>query len=317
MFSGLLAGVLIAILREAMDTTIRTEPVLRAQADVAVLGVIPFDKSAKSSPLIAPGQVRSVRAEAFRQLRTNLQFLDIENPARVIVITSSGADEGKSTTAVNIAMSFADSGSKVLLIGGDLRRPRLSDYLGLERAIGLTNVLAGQVSVGDVLQTWKEGLTVLTSGSIPPDPSELLGGLVMKDLLRRLKSNFDMIFIDTPPLLPVTDAAVAARLADGVVVVVRSGKTTKAQLHTTLQKLQHVDAKIFGTVLNMVPTKGADAYGHYGYGYISDADDPNALPLSSVVNRRSDTPGEPYSNGSRIDVGFGGQASGPTTTTLA
>ena len=281
LFAGFFAGVLLAILRELLDNTIRTAPMLRSQSDSAVLGVIPFDKSAKSSPLIAGGQARSISAEAFRQLRTNLQFLDIENPARVVVVTSSAAGEGKSTTAVNLAVSFSESGRRVLLIEGDLRRPRVSDYLGLERAVGLTNVLAGQMSIGDALQTWGEGLTVLPSGSIPPNPSELLGGSVMNDLLSRLKAMFDMIIIDTPPLLPVTDAAVAAKLADGVVVIVRAGKTTKAQLHTSLRNLEDVDARVFGTVLNMVPTKGADSYAHYGYGYgyVSDPAAAALLPM--------------------------------------
>ncbi len=217
---------------------------LRTLTDAAVLGSIPYDKKAKSSPLITAGQTRSSRAEAFRQLRTNLQFMDIENPARVVVVTSSTGGEGKSTTAINLAVSFAESGRRVLLIEGDLRRPRVSDYLGIEKSVGLTNVLAGQIEIGDALQPWTAGMSVLSCGSIPPNPSELLGGSVMDKLLKRLKTVFDIIIIDTPPLLPVTDAAVASKLADGVVVVVRAGKTTKAQFHTSLRNLEDVDARV-------------------------------------------------------------------------
>ena len=214
-----------------LDTTIRQPQVLRTLTEVPVLGVIPFEKSAKKSPLISEGQARSIRAEAFRQLRTNLQFVDVERPVRVLVVTSSVADEGKSTTATNLAVSFSESGRQVLLIEADLRRPRVADYLGLERAVGLTNVLAGQVDIDDVLQPWgRGGLSVLPSGSIPPNPSELLGSPRMLDLLERLKTRFEIIVIDTPPLLPVTDAAVAAAHADGAVLVARYGKATRGQV---------------------------------------------------------------------------------------
>ncbi len=149
----------------------RTVEVLKDITGHAVLAIVPFDDAAKKSPLIVDAHARSVRAESFRQLRTNLQFVDVDNPVKVVVVSSSVADEGKSSTATNMAVSFAEAGRTVLLIEGDLRRPRVADYLGLEGAIGLTNVLAGQVSVDEVLQKWgRGGLTVLPSGSIPPNP---------------------------------------------------------------------------------------------------------------------------------------------------
>ena len=268
---GLVAGVAIALLRVLLDTTIRQPQVLRTLTDVPVLGVIPFEKSAKKSPLISEGQARSIRAEAFRQLRTNLQFVDVERPVRVLVVTSSVADEGKSTTATNLAVSFSESGRQVLLIEADLRRPRVADYLGLERAVGLTNVLAGQVDIEDVLQPWgRGGLSVLPSGSIPPNPSELLGSPRMLNLLERLKTRFEIIVIDTPPLLPVTDAAVAAAHADGAVLVARYGKATRGQVTTAVRSLQSVDARLLGTILNMTPIKGSDGYESYGYGYYEE-----------------------------------------------
>ena len=281
---GLAAGIGIALLRQLLDTTIRQTQLLRTLTDAPVLGVIPFDKSARKSPLIAVSQTRSNRAEALRQLRTNLQFVDVERPVRVLVVTSSVADEGKSTTATNLAVSFAESSRHVLLIEADLRRPRVADYLGLERSVGLTNVLAGQVDVGDALQPWgRGGLVVLPSGSIPPNPSELLGSPRMLDLLEQLKKRFEIIVIDTPPLLPVTDAAVAAAHADGAVLVVRYAKTTRGQIAAAVRSLKSVDARLLGSILNMTPLKGSDGYESYGYGYY-ETDSAKSADVLAVEN---------------------------------
>ena len=263
---GLALGLAAAILREVLDNTVRSPQVLRTMSEAPVLGVIAADRGSKKSPLIVDNHARSVRAEAFRQLRTNLQFIDAARPVGVLVVTSSIANEGKSTTAINLAVSFSDSGRRVLLIEADLRRPRVAEYLGLEGAVGLTNVLVGQAAIDDVLQPWgRGGLTVLPSGTIPPNPSELMGSPLMAELIIQLRKSFDMIIIDTPPVLPVTDAAVASRLVDGVVLVVRYGKTTRNQVSTALRSLTAVDARVLGTVLTMSPVKGAEAYSAYGY----------------------------------------------------
>jgi capsular exopolysaccharide synthesis family protein len=236
-----------------------------------VRGAISYDDSAKDSPLILNSSARSVRAEAFRQLRTNLQYVDVDNPLQVIAVTSSVAGEGKSSTATNLAVSFAQAGAKVLLIEGDLRRPRVAEYLGIEGGIGLTNVLTGRLAIDDVLQPWgKGGLTVLASGPIPPNPAELLGSKSMAQLLQSLKEKFEIIIVDTPPLLPVTDGAIISAEADGAILVVRHGKTTRNQVARATASLEAVDARILGAVMNMTPTRGADAYG-YGYGYYDDA----------------------------------------------
>lgn len=265
---GLALGIALAVMRELLDTTVRTVEVLKDITGHAVLAIVPFDEAARKPSLIVDAHARSVRAESFRQLRTNLQFVDVDKPVKVVVVASSVADEGKSSTATNMAVSFAEAGRTVLLIEGDLRRPRVAEYLGLERAIGLTNVLAGQVSVDEVLQKWgRGGLTVLPSGSIPPNPSELLGSQNMHDLLESLKKTFSMIIIDTPPLLPVTDAAIVAAHADGAILVVRHGKTSRNQVSSAVTALHAVDARMLGSVLNMMPIKGAEAYGYSGYGY--------------------------------------------------
>jgi non-specific protein-tyrosine kinase len=211
-----------------------------------------------------------------RQLRTNLQFVDVDHPPRAVVVTSAVPGEGKSTTAANMAITFAQAGSRVLLIEGDLRRPKVAEYLGVEGAVGLTNVLVGQVGIDDVLQPWgRSGLWVLPSGSVPPNPSELLASQNMTELLRDLETRFDLILIDAPPLLPVTDGAVAAARADGALLVVRYGHTTRAQVQLAVESLEAVDAHLLGCVFNMAPAKGGSAYS-YGYGY---EDRPGARPM--------------------------------------
>lgn len=268
---GLILGLAAAVARELADTTVRTPDALRGITDVPVLGTIAYDGVAKKSPLVVGNQVRSLRAEALRQLRTNLRFVDVDNPVKVLVVTSSTASEGKTTSATNLAIVFAEASQRVLLIEADMRRPRVADYLGIDRSVGLTNVLAGQVEVEDVLQHWGDDeLWVLPSGSIPPNPSELLSSKNMVDLVQSLRGRFDMIIIDTPPLLPVTDAAVASALSDGVVLVVRYGKTSRTQVVTAVRSLASVDARLLGTIFNMRPSKGLVQGGYDGYGYYED-----------------------------------------------
>ena len=265
---GLILGLVLALAREKLDTRVRGSKDL--PPGTAALTSIGFDKTAKKFPVVDQGHRR--RAEAFRQLRTNLQFVDVDHPIRVVVITSSIPDEGKSSTAANLAIVLAEAGQRVLLIEADMRRPRVSDYLGLDRTVGLTDVLAGQVKLEDVLQTWGAGqLAVLPSGSVPPNPSELLGSQSMADLMTQMRKSYDFIVVDTPPLLPVTDAAVAATHADGVVIVARYGKVNRAQLAETVDLLGAVDARVLGVVINMAPVKGANAARYDGYGYSEDA----------------------------------------------
>ena len=265
--AGVIIGVLLAILRALLDTSTRSLSALREVTGLPALGALYYDASAKRTPMLVGAAVHSVRAEAFRQLRTNLQFVDIGNPVHVLVVTSSTPNEGKSTTAANLAILYAEAGRRVLLIEGDMRKGRLAEYLGLENAVGLSDVLAGHADVFDVMQTWNaDGLTVLLGGSIPPNPSELLGSKNMAALLKELRTIFDVIVIDTPPLLPVTDAAVAATLADGVLLVVRQGKTSRSQIAASIRSLRAVDARVLGAVLSMVRKRSEDttAYGYYG-----------------------------------------------------
>jgi capsular exopolysaccharide synthesis family protein len=280
---GLIAGVGAAALRESLDTTIRSPESLTRAASAPTLCAIPLDGNAKTSPLITEGSAQSGRAEAMRHLRTNLQFVEVDRPLRSLVVSSAVSGEGKSTTVCNLAIAFAETGKRVIVVDADLRRPMLAEYLGLEGAVGLTNVLAGQASAQDVIQPWgNSSLWVLPSGSIPPNPSELLGSDNMADLLVALSRGFDMIIIDTPPLLPVTDAAVMAAAADGCLVIARHGKTTKTQVAAAFSTLAAVGAKLHGCVLNMSPAKHATEYSYYSHESPAQA---NAAPVQRTTAR--------------------------------
>lgn len=271
--TGLLAGIAIAFARSLLDSRVRGESDLRQVTDAALLGGMAFDADAGTHPLLTQSGHQSPRAEAFRQLRTNLQFANVSGKAKTVLVTSSLPGEGKSTTATNLAIALAQAGQSVCLIDADLRRPMVHEYMQLERDAGLTTALVGAVDVNDLLQPWGEdNLYVLTSGQVPPNPSELLGSGEMKQLLLRLEHAFDAIIIDAPPLLPVTDAAVLSQYVGGVVVVVGSNKIRQQDLARSLDALRLVGARLLGVVLNYLPTRGPDAYHSSYYSYTSEID---------------------------------------------
>jgi capsular exopolysaccharide synthesis family protein len=211
-----------------------------------------------------------------------MKFLDVDNPPRVIVVTSSVTSEGKSTIVGNLALTMAAAGDPVVVVDGDLRRPRIAAIFNLVPGVGVTNVLSGQAKLTEVLQDWGklENLSVLGSGPTPPNPSELLGSEAMKQMLKTLSAQATVL-IDAPPLLAVTDAAVLSQLADGVIVVARAGSTTRDELAQALGNLRRVNASIVGTIVNCVPTRGVDAYPYYGE-YVGEPDD-----LSSTASETS------------------------------
>ncbi len=205
-------------------------------------------------------------------------------------MTSSLPGEGKSTTATNLAIAIAQGGQSVVLVDADLRRPRVDEYLGLERNAGLTTALIGRADIEDLLQPWgADELYILTAGQIPPNPSELLGSDAMKQLITRLEQKFDAVIIDAPPLLPVTDASVLAQQVGGVVVVVGSSKVRLPDLQKALGNLELVDADLLGIVINLLPSKGPDAYAYsyYSYDSVSAATMNDAQPVS---RRSTETP---------------------------
>jgi polysaccharide biosynthesis transport protein len=258
---GLLLGLGLALLRDLLDTTIKTEKDCAGVTDATVIGGIAFDADAPKRPLIVQSDPHSPRAEAFRTLRTNLQFVDVANHPRSILFTSSIPGEGKTTTTANLAITMAAGGARVCLLEGDLRRSRLMEYMGMDGSVGLTNVLIGQAELGDVLQQFADtSVYVVGAGSVPPNPSELLGSAAMIQTVRELESRFDVVIIDSPPLLPVTDAAVLSTIVGGTVVVVGAGMVDRDHLARSLQSLDAVDGRVLGLVVNRLPTKGADAY---------------------------------------------------------
>jgi capsular exopolysaccharide synthesis family protein len=282
---GLGLGIGAAIVRSTTDNRIRGEADLREVTSAPLLGGISFDQEATKKPLLTQAAAQSPRAESFRQLRTNLQFANVSGQAKSVLVTSSLPGEGKSTTATNLAIALAQAGQAVCLIDADLRRPMVNEYLGLDRNAGLTTALVNEADVNDLLQPWGEhNLFVLTSGRIPPNPSELLGSDSMKHLLSRLESAFDTVIIDAPPLLPVTDAAVLSQHVGGVVIVVGSHKIKHQDLEKSIRSLELVGSNILGVVLNRLPAKGPDAY---AYSYYSN--DENLTPRSSSARpvRRS------------------------------
>ncbi|WP_425547579.1 polysaccharide biosynthesis tyrosine autokinase [Arthrobacter ramosus] len=258
---GLAIGLAAAVLRSTFDSRIRGEVDLRQVTESPLLGGIAQDPGAAKSPLVTRDGPQSPRAESFRQLRTNLRFANVSGHSKTIMVTSSIPGEGKSHTAANLAISLAQGGQSVCLIDADLRRPRINEYMGLDRNAGLTTALIGLADVNDLLQPWGEdNLFVLTSGQMPPNPSELLGSIDMKSLVSRLEDTFDVVVIDTPPILPVTDATVLAQHVGGTIVVVGTGTTRRNELERSLTALKLVEANILGIVMNKLPSKGPDSY---------------------------------------------------------
>ena len=206
-----------------------------------------------------------VVAEAFRQLRTNLRFVDVDHPPRSIVVTSANPHEGKSTVSSNLARMMAAAGQPTLLIDADLRRPSLASTFDLDPAVGLTQVLVGDLTVADVLQeTRTPNLQVITAGRIPPNPSELLGSQRMHALVDELSQEF-MVILDAPPLLPVTDAGLLTVTSDGALLVIAVGKTAVEEVVLCRKVLDQVGGRLLGAVLNMAPSRGLGAV-VYGYG---------------------------------------------------
>jgi len=208
-----------------------------------------------------PGAVAS---EAYRVLRTNLQFMGLDEPVRSILITSATPGEGKSTTAANLAVAFAQAGASVCLIDADLRRPTIAKLFGVENWSGLTSALIGQGGIDACLHaTSIPGLTVMPSGPVPPNPSELVGSARMAGLLGHLQEKYDVVLVDSPPVLAVTDAAALAPKVGGVVLVVRANTVDHRQVNRAKEALQAVKARVLGVVLSSVKPEGRDGYYYY------------------------------------------------------
>jgi capsular exopolysaccharide synthesis family protein len=263
---GLLLGIALAAARHSLDTTVKSLEDIQETSGEAALGAVPYDASTSRHPTLGGKQARGRRAEAYRKIRTNLQFADVDRAHKVLLVTSSVPAEGKSVTACNLALSVAETGRRVLLIDADLRRPSAARYLGLPQGAGLTSVLLNKLAHSAAVQRW--GLTpfwVLASGAIPPNPSEMLGSQHMRRLLDELRAEYDVIIVDAPPVLPVADALAIAPACDGAILVLRYGKTRRDQLTQTAAALRKAEIDVLGTVLNRAPRRGPDTYYYEPY----------------------------------------------------
>lgn len=281
---GGIIGIAVALgyglLRYTLDRRIRSVESVERETGVAVVGTVPEEKTFTADDRLIPfdggNSSNSANAhlfpiaEAMRELRTNIQFMDVDNPPRVIVVTSPLPGDGKSTIASNLAITLASGGQNVALIDGDLRRPMVDTIFGLPKGAGLSDVLAGRASLGDVAHRVGDSgrLLVVGAGKIPPNPSEVLGSARMKELVASIAKEA-LVIIDAPPLVPVTDAAVLAQSADGAVIVATVGKTTYEVLGKALGNLERAGARALGIVLNRVPRRGSGA-AYYGYQYHGD-----------------------------------------------
>jgi polysaccharide biosynthesis transport protein len=262
---GLMLGLGLALLREFLDRSIKSPEELEVTAEAPVVGTIPPFKAHKQ-PIPVANQPRTPVAEAFRKLRTNFAFLGIDRVSICCVVTSPSASEGKSTVAANLAIALAQAGQRVAVIDADLRKPTLHKLFDLPQRIGTTTVLLDQASVHDAVQFLGPDMpSVLTCGQLPPNPSELLGSRRMQELLAELRSSYDVVLIDSAPLLPVTDPMVVSRFADGMLLVARAGATTRDQVRAAKAVSAKAGAALFGTVLNATSVGEGDQSTYYSY----------------------------------------------------
>lgn len=263
-FLGGALGIAIALLRTQLDTSLRSSNELARITGYPTLGVLVNDREARRHPVLEPKELGSRRAEQYRQLRTSLRFVHAANPVRVLVVTSAVESEGKSSVAINLAVTFSRAGARTLLIDADLRRPQVGARLKLLDEVGVTSVLVGDADFDSVVQEWgSDGLHVLASGPVPPNPSELLGSAAMRSLLTQARKDYDMVIIDTPPIAPVTDAVVTSLLADGAMMVTRYGKTSRDKVAKAVLSLTSVNARVLGSVLTMASpdvSQGGETY---------------------------------------------------------
>lgn len=270
--AGLLLGLTLAAVREALDTTLKDDGDVVESSGLPTLALVPTNEAVEESPLISRSPGNPVWAESYRKLRTNLSYVDPDDPARVIVVASALAGDGKSLTAANLACSLAQSGKRTVLVEADLRRPSLAGLLALASDIGVTTVVTGKADLADAVQR-TDLFDVVTSGPIPPNPSELLGSQSFSAMIERLRGEYDYVVVDTPPLVAVTDAAVVSVVADAVVVVVKAKRTRRQDLRRALYGLRAVDANVVGVVLNQM---NAGTMNYYRYEYT-----PRRPPLPS------------------------------------
>ena len=285
---GLVLGLALAFLLDQLDDRLRRKDELEATIKLPVLGLLPrVARRHLQQGVVTLARPSSAAAEAYRTLRTSLQFINIDRPIRCVQVTSPTSGEGKTTVVANLAASFAQAGQRVIVLDCDLRRPMVHESFGLTNDYGFTSVLLNERPLREAVTTL-EGepfLAVLTSGPVPPNPSELLSTPRAVEILDALRKNCDILVIDTPPVLPVTDALVVSRQVDATILVARTKRSTKRQLLRAHELLVQVGAPLVGTVLNAVVHGSAEGYG-YGYGYMPSS----PTPARKVRDRRPAVP---------------------------
>jgi non-specific protein-tyrosine kinase len=280
---GLMLGVGLAFLRDYLDDSLRTKEQAEATTGLSVVASIPPVSGWRRGDrprLVSMNDPGSQAAEAYRSLRTSLQFLALDRPIHSVQVTSAVAGDGKTTTVANLAVSLARAGQRVVVVDCDLRRPRVHEFFDLPNEVGLTSMLLGQCSPAEALQRVPDepNLHLIASGPLPPNPSELLSARRTSALLQSLAKETDIVLVDSPPILPVTDGVVLAGLVDATIVVATVGRATRRALHRAVETLRRVSAPLMGVVLNSAggePGYGHGRYGRYGgyggYGYGSRA----------------------------------------------
>ncbi|MFC9442046.1 MULTISPECIES: polysaccharide biosynthesis tyrosine autokinase [Brevibacterium] len=260
---GLAIGLGIALLRSNLDSRLRTKEDVEAITSATVLASIPTDPKITDQPLLTQMGLDNVRGEAYRRLRTNLGFAQVDDTNSAILITSAGAQEGKSTTSINLAIALAQAGSRVALVDVDLRQPTVAEKLGLENSVGLTTALVGSADLSELMQPWgQDELYVLTAGMMPPNPTELLDSRAMGTLIKRLTGEFDIVILDGPPLLPVADSLVLSKQVGRVLLVASVGQVRTNDLQEAVRSLDVLDVPV-DVVLNRVPRTSAETNGYY------------------------------------------------------
>lgn len=263
---GLALGAGFAFLFEYLDNTLKSREDVDEYIKLPVLGEIPIVAGATDGDrvIISLTHPQSIQAEAFRMLRSNIHYLGVDQVKQCFVVSSPGPNEGKSTIAANLAVAFSRAGKRALIVCCDLRKPVIHKMFGLDNRAGLTNVLCDRMPLSDAIQVErKTKVRVLTSGPTPPDPSELLGSKRMAELIEEVKADVDVVVIDAPPIVAMSDVLQLAPLADGVIVVARAGATTRESATHAREILEGVQANILGVVLNGVSP--SDSYGYYDY----------------------------------------------------
>lgn len=264
---GLAVGVALALVAEQLDMSIKSPKQAEELLGAPLIGVIPFERSPQAGLAVLARSPGAASAEAFRTIRNALDFINFEHSIHSIVVTSSVAGEGKSTTTANLALGLAQAGKNVVLVGADFRRPRTAELLGVYETVGLSDVLTGSLEVQRCLQASpEERLSVLAAGKLPPNPSELLGSRRMGELVQELSVTYDWVILDTPPVLAVADTTAVTKWTNGAIVVVRIGETRRDDAMRAVQALEAAGSRVLGLVaLDSKAQTGVGSYSKYGY----------------------------------------------------